>query len=150
MMPLRDAVNHLFNESFWDPFGLMGGDPFFNSFFSQERSARSVGPKLDIVENKNEFILEADVPGFDADDIQIDLDGQTLILKAEKEHSSQSEEDTVYLLRERGHSYWERRFSLPKHVNLEKIDCEMSEGQLRIVLPKLKESPLKRLKINKK
>ena len=149
MVPLRDAVNHLFDESMWDPFGLMARDPFFNSFFGRGGMQMST-PAVDISESKKEFLIEADIPGYGSDDIEVELEGNTLMLRAQKSESSEEKDDKTYHVRERSQSYWERRFALPSNVNADKIECEIKDGQLKIHLPKSKEDSKRKIKVKVK
>lgn len=149
MVPLRDAMSRIFDESMWDPFGLMAHDPFFAPFFQGNRS-RTNTPLVDVSEDKEKFLIEADMPGFTADEVDVELEGDTLTLRAQKESSSEDKDDKTYYVRERSSSYWERRFKLPKNVDSENIECEMEDGQLKIHLPKTEEDSTRKIKVKVK
>jgi HSP20 family protein len=144
-LPLRDVMNRLFDESFLSP---MGRDLFSDSFFSGTAFAASV-PKVDITEEEKHFRITADVPGYSADDMEIELNGNTLSLKGKKEEDKEEKEKT-YHLRERTHAQWERSFTLPITADTEKITCEVKNGTLHVTIPKTAEGTSRKLKIDSK
>lgn len=147
-LSLRDAMNRLFDESIWDPFAPNAHDSFFRSF-SDDLSMST--PSVDISESKKEFLIEADVPGFSSNDLDIEIDENVLTIRANKETSSEQEDDDkTYYLKERSHAYWERSFTLPSNADGGKVDCEVDNGQLKIHIPKAKKANMRKLSVRQR
>lgn len=120
---------------------------FEKDFFGSETSFNSC--KTDIKDNGDKYVLEAELPGFDKQDINLDIDGGFLTLTAE--HSSENEEkdnDGKYIRRERSYGSYRRSFDI-SNVNADKIDAEYKNGVLTVALPKKEIAPpeTKRLEI---
>lgn len=120
---------------------------FEKDFFGSETSFNSC--KTDIKDNGDKYVLEAELPGFDKQDISLDIDGGFLTLTAE--HSSENEEkdnDGKYIRRERSYGSYRRSFDI-SNVNADKIDAEYKNGVLTVALPKKEIAPpeTKRLEI---
>lgn len=130
IVPLRDAMTRLFDESLWDPFGLMNAHPLFKT-----AGRRLAIPSVDVSETSGEITVEADVPGFAPNEIEVELDENMLVLRGKKQEERE-EDDKTYHLRERSESSWERRIGLPRHVDFDKIECEASNGKLTVHVPK--------------
>lgn len=120
---------------------------FEKDFFGSENSFNSC--KTDIKDKGDKFVLEAELPGFDKQDIKLDIDGGYLTLTAE--HSSENEEkddDGKYIRRERTYGSYRRSFDV-SNVNTDMIDAEYKNGVLTVSLPKKEIAPpsAKRLEI---
>lgn len=120
---------------------------FEKDFFGSETSFNSC--KTDIKDNGDKYVLEAELPGFDKQDISLDIDGGFLTLTAE--HSSENEEkdnDGKYIRRERSYGSYRRSFDI-SNVNVDKVDAEYKNGVLTVALPKKEIAPpeTKRLEI---
>lgn len=106
--------------------------------------------KTDIIDHGNEYILEADLPGFEKDDIKLDLDGDILTIQAER-HSQHEQKDKKnnYLRRERSYGSYSRQFDL-SGVDTEHIKASYDKGVLKLTLPKKEEEAKssKRLQID--
>ena len=91
---------------------------------------------VDIRDAGDKFVLEAELPGFEREDIGIDLDGTTLVITAR--HSSESGEkdkDGNYLRRERKFGSFSRSFDV-SGVDTEHISAAYKNGVLELTLPK--------------
>jgi HSP20 family protein len=91
------------------------------------------GPAIDICEDENNLYLIADLPGFKSDNVQIRYEDRTLTLSGEK---AQKEQKVHYHRTESFSGKFERSFSLPLDINVEKIEAELKNGVLTITLPK--------------
>ena len=119
---------------------------FEDSFF---RSPAVAGCRTDIREEGDKYVLESELPGFDKEDIHLDLDGDYLTISAQ--HSDQKEEsdkEGKYLRRERSTSSYRRSFNIAA-CDSDGIDAEYKNGILTVSLPKRKEQEpaAKRLEI---
>lgn len=94
--------------------------------------------RVDISEKDDNYLLEAELPGFDKDDINVQLDGDTLSVSAN--HESKSEEkdkDGRYVRRERRYGSFTRSFDVTG-IDVDKIKADYKNGVLELNLPKVK------------
>jgi HSP20 family protein len=92
-------------------------------------------PRVDLKEETNQFVLEADIPGVDPKDIEITMENGVLTIKGER-HITNKEEKNSYKRVERLHGVFHRRFSLPETADPERITASGKHGVLQIVIPK--------------
>jgi HSP20 family protein len=103
-----------------------------------EESGHSVAdwvPAVDIVEEKERFVLRADVPGVSPDDIDVSMDKGVLTVSGQRlEETSEEAHGARRLERVNGKFY--RRFTLPETANAEEITASSNNGILEVVIPK--------------
>ncbi len=95
-------------------------------------------PKVDIKEEEKEFVVFADIPGVDPNDIDIEMDGNTLTVKGERKSDKEEKSKNYYRL-ERTTGKFYRQFTLPESVDSAKISAKTKNGVLAIHLPKAEE-----------
>jgi len=128
-----------------------GGSDLFSYFDDMEKGfLQNFGGtfpafKTDIVDKGDRFVLEAEMPGFTKQDIQIDLDGSTLTVKAE--HNAKTEENKGnYIRRERRYGSYARSFDV-SDIKTEEIKADYKNGLLVLELPKKEGLPSKSRRI---
>ncbi|WP_254526091.1 Hsp20/alpha crystallin family protein [Natrinema caseinilyticum] len=94
---------------------------------------------VDLVDHGDEFVLTADVPGFDSDEIDVRLSDHTLNITAEHEESTEEQEE-LYLKSERSHRSITRSVRIPEPVDEENVSATYNNGVLTLTLPKQKPS----------
>ncbi|NJO17628.1 MAG: Hsp20/alpha crystallin family protein [Thioploca sp.] len=92
-------------------------------------------PAVDIKEDEQRFVIHADIPGVDPQEIEITMEGGVLTIKGERQAESQ-EERRNYKRIERTRGTFYRRFSLPDTADAEKITATGKQGVLEIIIPK--------------
>ncbi len=92
-------------------------------------------PAVDIKEEKDCFIIKADLPGIDPKDIEIHAEGGMLTIRGERE-SEKKENRTGYKRIERTYGSFFRRFTLPDTADTDKITAKGNNGVLEIRVPK--------------
>lgn len=112
------------------------GRDFIRDFFYPE-SWFDFGFKADIKENPTEYIVEAELPGVNKEQLVVEFRDNTLTISAEQNEEI-NEEKPNYVRRERRQGSFKRGFYV-ENVNSEKIGAEYKDGLLTITLPKLKE-----------
>ena len=112
--------------------GLIGRDI---SQFMGHDDVPQTAPKVNITGSPKDYSLELMVPGFSKDRIQISMEENLLTIKGEKESASTQDEER-YLRREFSTTSFTRSFRLPETVNVEAITAEVTDGILRITVPK--------------
>ncbi|QCX33908.1 Hsp20/alpha crystallin family protein [Caloramator sp. E03] len=102
--------------------------------------------KTDIVDKGDKFVLEADLPGFNKEDIDIDIDGNRLTISAK--HSEKREENKDnYIRRERRFGSFVRSFDV-SNIKTDEIKAEYKNGVLTLELPKINKENKSGRKIN--
>lgn len=103
-------------------------------------------PRLEVNEDEEELAVAAELPGMNADDVEIEATESALRLKGEKT-SEWSEEDDGVVRSERSYGYFERTLPLPDRVDLESAQATFEDGVLNIRLPKTGSADAERLEI---
>jgi len=116
------------------------------------RSETQVGagwcPDVDVREAKDELVLQAELPGLTADDVEVGVENGVLTISGEKkQQTEEGEEGTEYHLVERRYGRFERRFSLPRSVDPSNVKAEFSNGMLNVTLPKAEGAKARRIEI---
>ncbi|MGR9100363.1 MAG: Hsp20/alpha crystallin family protein [Gammaproteobacteria bacterium] len=92
-------------------------------------------PAVDIKEEAERFVLQADIPGVKPEDIDVSMEDGVLTIRGEKKTEATVEKEG-YKRVERMHGSFYRRFSLPDTADAEAISAKSSNGVLEIVIPK--------------
>ena len=103
-------------------------------------------PAVDIVEEKERFVLRADVPGVDAADIEVSMDDGVLSLSGER-HTETNDDVTGMRRFERASGRFHRRFTLPETADAEGITAKSANGILEVTIPKLPEVLARRITV---
>ncbi|MDH3273746.1 MAG: Hsp20/alpha crystallin family protein [Gammaproteobacteria bacterium] len=93
-------------------------------------------PAVDIVEEKDHFLLQADLPGVDSADIEVSMEDGVLSVAGERHSEKRGETEGVRRI-ERVSGRFDRRFSLPETADAEHITAKSSNGILQVTIPKL-------------
>ena len=94
-------------------------------------------PPYNIVDNDKEFLIEFSVPGFDKKDFLLEVEENNL--KVSKLSSKDNKPENSFFKRQFNYSQFEKNFTIPEEVNIEKINSKYENGILKIFLPKIKE-----------
>jgi HSP20 family protein len=103
---------------------------------------------LDLHENDNAYVLTTNLPGVDADDIDVTVHDNVLTISAEVNEDSREENDNV-LVRERSYGRFSRRLTLPRGIDVDNIDSELNNGVLTLTLPKTEIAQRRRIEVRK-
>jgi HSP20 family protein len=150
---LRKGNNPMAIEK-WQPFGSVRDfDDLFNRFLgNRSATARHAEPEawsipLDVVQDGDNLVVTASVPGTAKNEIDISVDDNVLTIKAETANSSAKDTDG-YLLRERRTGSYYRALRLPETVDYENAESTFQNGVLTIKLPKLESKKARKLEIS--
>ena len=92
----------------------------------------------DFVEHDDTFVVTADLPGFERDDVEVTVTDHTLRIEAERQTTDREEdEEGRYLRQERRHRAVDRSIRLPEEVDTDAATGTMRHGVLTVTLPKL-------------
>lgn len=130
MMPFRRPVGHIRRRDYFDN--------LFDSLFQDMTPAvpeSKVKPfRVDVKENEAAFTIEADLPGFNKDAIEVEYDSNYLTISARKEEGTDEGKDN-YLRRERYWGEFKRRFFID-NIKKSGIEASFADGVLKVILPK--------------
>ncbi len=119
---------------------LIGGLP---SLFGE---SSELVPACDISETADHIMVKADLPGIDAKNIEIDLSGNLLTIRGEKQEDHKEENESYHWMERRFGSFT-RTFTLPADVKQDGIDATYKDGVLTISIPKAESAVRKRIEV---
>lgn len=125
----------------------------FEKFFGDAESDQSNVvtsqwmPRVDIKEEDQRFVIFADIPGVDPNDIEIHMDKGILTIRGERKSESR-ESNQRFSRIERSHGVFYRRFALPDSANPDGITASGANGVLEIAIPKRPETTPRRISVN--
>ena len=125
-------------------------DRLFGSLFGVYPERYGGSPAVDIRENKDGYVLEADLPGMEEKDLDIKIEDNLLVISAEKKESAEKNEEDRYILRERRSFSFKRSFVLPKDADAKKVEASFKDGQLVLEIKKREEAKPVTIKVNGK
>lgn len=132
---LQEEVNRLFTTNLGRGFGDEGiGRGAWN-------------PSVDIYENKDQIVLEAELPGMNRDDFELTVENNVITLRGERQFEKKEEADNYHRV-ERSYGSFTRSFTLPQTVSAEGANAEYRNGVLRVTLPKREETKARRIEIS--
>jgi HSP20 family protein len=135
MVDIQDEINQMFA-------GIAGsGD--------EETRMSRLYPPADVIENKDSFIVRAELPGLKKEDVKVTLQNNVLAISGEKMKDEERKDQNVHRV-ERTYGTFRRTFELPVAVDSKNIKAEFKEGLLILELPKLEEAKPKEIAINVK
>jgi len=126
-----------------------GLDDMISSFFGDWPGLnfeRKLWPAIDVAEDENQITVKAEVPGCNAEDIDISVHGNTLTISGEKKQEQEKKEKGYYHV-ERSYGSFHRQLVLPGDVETDKIDAACRNGILTITLPKQEKAKATKIKV---
>jgi len=105
-------------------------DDMFDNFMTTSKNDM----KCDIYEKEGKYHIEMDIPGFDKNDISLEVKDGYLTITAEKSNEENIEEKN-YIKRERNYGKYQRSFYLGE-LDTDNVDAEFVNGTLKVVIPK--------------
>ena len=144
------------HRGFTDPLDMIGRefDNVLTRFFNQPDGGNG-GSRMpymapfgvDIREDADHLYIEADVPDFKKDEVDITLENQTLTISAEHKDENKEEKKGDWLLNERRYARFLRSFTLPPTVDDQKVDAKLADGVLRVTLNKREETKPRKIQV---
>lgn len=135
MRSLQDEVNRLFASSFSR-----------NSSSESDLMRGAWSPQVDIFENRNEIVLEAELAGMRPEDVEISIENNVLTIHGERKFEKKDDGDNFHRV-ERSYGSFTRSFTLPPTVGSENANAEFENGVLRLTLAKREEAKPRRIEI---
>ncbi|HEX5943892.1 MAG TPA: Hsp20/alpha crystallin family protein [Anaerolineales bacterium] len=135
MMTLREAMDRLFDDAFTRPINLRDGG--------------WSAPAVDMYQTDDEVVVRVALPGFKADEVQINITGDVLTLRGELKREEEKK-DKAWHLREHRWNSFERSIALPTEVTADQANADFENGILTITLPKAEEVKPKTISVKAK
>lgn len=120
--------------------------PWWPSIWSRGGDAEFITPTVDVYEEKEDIVVNAELPGMTKDDIEVEVSDAHLILKGQKKKEETTEKEDYYAC-ERSYGAFHRSVALPKDVQADKVKASFRNGVLEIRLPKTEEAKTKEIKV---
>ena len=137
-----------------NPFGFLHReiDRLFEDFTRGMRRGRpgpgQLVPSIDVTETEKEIVITAEMPGLERKDVEISVEDDVLTIRGEKKvESEQDDKNKNYHLSERSYGVFYRVLQLPPGVDPSKIQATMSNGVLKITIPKPARSEAKKIEV---
>jgi len=160
MIRRRDRREGLVPREYWgrtSPMSLLNDmDKLFdefrtdweNTFMAPRMSVTDLvrAPLVDLADNGKEYVVKAEVPGIDKEDISIEVTENSLELSGE---TKQEDKERGYLRRERRYTKFYRSIPFPEPVVADKTDAQLKDGLLVVKIPKAAppEKPAKKVQV---
>jgi HSP20 family protein len=132
---LQEEVNRLFTGNIgrtYDDEGIARG---------------SWNPSVDIYENKDQIVLEAELPGMSREDFDLTIENNVITLRGERRFEKKENTENYHRV-ERAYGSFTRSFTLPNTVTGEGATADYRNGVLRVTLPKREETKARRIEVN--
>ena len=131
---LQEEVNRLFSTN-------------LSRDFAEDGIGRGAwNPSVDIYENKDHIVLEAELPGMSREDFDLSVENNVITLRGERRFEKEDETDNYHRV-ERSYGSFTRSFTLPQTVSADGAKAEYRNGVLRVTLPKREETKARRIEI---
>lgn len=118
----------------WDPFSELSA--LQKQFFGDDMISAFKGvniPTTDVYTKDNELVVEAHLPNFNDEDVNVQVENNSVVISAER-HEKQEDKDKKYVVRESSSSFY-RRIQLPERADTEAIKAHLDEGVLKVRIP---------------
>jgi HSP20 family protein len=116
----------------------------------QQGSGRALtttwAPALDISERKDAYLVTVELPGVEADDLQLTLEDGLLTIQGERHFAHDSSEQQFHRV-ERCYGAFRRSITLPDHVLADGIQATVEDGVLQVMVPKMEQATPKRIQV---
>lgn len=134
LVSMHDKINRLFKDAFND--FDQGSDPLTSWY-----------PATDIFETKDDYVFKLEVPGLSKDDVNIELNDNTLTIKGEKKEEKEIKKENYHRI-ESSSGKFSRSFTLPRNIDTKKVNAHMENGILELRVAKAEDKKAKAIPIN--
>ena len=132
LLSLRQAMDHLFEESLVNPRTWSWGEPH--------------GVALDVYATDEDLVVEANLPGVKPEEVEITVEGNTLTIAGEK-RSSRNEDEGSTLLTEIRRGAFSRTLTLPAGLEPDRATATFEDGVLTLRIPKAEQAKARQIEI---
>ena len=133
VLSLREAMNQLMEESFVRPTTAQNGKNFV--------------PALDLSETGEGYLVEAALPGVKPEDVEVTVENNVLTIKGETRKETDDKQRNFHRV-ERRFGTFQRTIGLPTSVKADAIQASLTNGVLRLEIPKAEEVKSRKISVN--
>ncbi|MBU3759895.1 MAG: Hsp20/alpha crystallin family protein [Candidatus Omnitrophica bacterium] len=139
----------------WDPLDVIWdlqsdlNRAFNRSLIRQEGRPRNFDPQVEVQEQADHFLVQADLPGLKKEDFSIKVQGTLLTLSGERKIETEKTEKKSYYS-ERSYGAFARTLEFPVEIQADKVKASYREGVLEITLPKAESSKAREISVEVK
>ena len=141
----------------WDPFGEIGDlfDRYTKAVGQPRKGSQEVmatgdwTPRVDIAETDKEFVIKAEIPEVQKEDVKVTVDSGVLTIRGERKQEKEEKEKKFHRI-ERYYGSFVRSFTLPGNVDETKIEASFKDGMLHLKIPKIEEVKPKAIEVKVK
>ncbi len=134
LVSMHDKINRLFQDA-------------FNEFDQGSDSLTSWYPATDIFETKDDYVFKLEVPGLSKNDVNIELNDNTLTIKGEKKEEKEIKKENYHRI-ESSSGKFSRSFTLPRNIDAKKVNANMENGILELRVAKAENKKAKAIPIS--
>jgi HSP20 family protein len=141
----------------WDPFrDVVALQNRMNSLFQDFNRAQNENdpvataafvPAVDIYEDEHKIVLKLEVPGMKQEDLDIQLENNTLMIRGERKFEKDEKEENFHRIERRYGSFF-RAFTVPNTVDKDNVKADYDAGVLRVELVKRAEAKPRQIKVH--
>ena len=134
---MRYGLSRLLNDNgVGNPiYSLRRMEQELDNLFGSFSGTQTTFPPVNVQKNDNEVKVTAEIPGYDAKNIDISVDGQVLTLNGHREEEKE-EKESNWVVRERRSGSFSRSVALPWGVNASAVKADVKHGVLTVTLPR--------------
>jgi HSP20 family protein len=121
-------------------------DDLFNQFWGAEPRRGSFNPNIDVTETIDAFLVRAELPGVDADDVEVTVGPDSLTLKGEKK-ADIGPDDAKGHISERAYGPFQRSFTFRSAISTDDVLAEYKKGVLHVTLKKAQSEKVRKIEI---
>lgn len=132
---VQDEFNHMMRHLLDDPFSVSVKKSFM--------------PVVNVKEEGNQYLITAELPGLNEQQVHLEVHGNTLTIHGERKSEEKKEHDRYHVMESKYGSF-QRSFTLPEDADVENISAEFEQGILKVQVPKSSTGKTKKIQIRKK
>ena len=136
------------NKNLWDPFELFRDLDQALSHPYLRPLSQNFQPEIELRDEKDYYLLQADVPGLNKDDLKIEVSGRRLTLRGERKELREVNEEKGYHYSERVYGAFARTLELPADIQSDKVKATYKNGVLEVKIPKNTKAQPRQIDIN--
>jgi HSP20 family protein len=130
----------------WDPFQMMDALLRWDPVADFSASAYAFAPAFEVRETRDAYVFSADLPGLSEEQLELTVNGSTLTIAGQRQEEQREDGERVHMY-ERRYGAFSRSFALPEGVDTDRIDANLSNGVLKVEVPKKPEHKPRRISL---
>ena len=143
LLPTTDRFTGMFDQMENEMRDLMEG--FWGADGGQLATMKFI-PSVDFVEGETEFNVTVDLPGLKPEEVKVELKGESLWITGERKEEKEEKDKTFHRV-ERSYGEFRRVLPLPSAVKEGEIEAKVTDGVLKISIPKAEEAKAKQIEV---